>query len=730
MIKEKKYELNLAFRALVYARDQADFEEKLQIWMKEMQGVEVRIGGGQQAKYVCLADYYAKNWAPVQSMWARFERRPLPIGMENTTNRLERAFGVMKHDLKMSSIGDLTIEMAVVLVVRWAESKLEEACATAQRKTMKIFDNDPEITKEFENAALELNETGCLAFKKSIDLMKKNIEKMTVVEGGVKERFSRKVDDEQLEDNVDEENNDGDKKVIETVYDTSEKDCSCTRWRQDSHACRHILFLRRSRKLPMFDKVLFIEYFHLERTDDLDALEIEDIKDNNNDEDKFSTQPQDDDQEEEDFVLEPGEKYRLATESTTGVRDLMCHFGTPQFMDFLWQLEVAKRRMRRGRSIFGARRMQEPCVEPISDKVEDCDEHEKIEFLKKVNKKGRPKHSGAGKLMFPKPKKSSLGQKSNTRKTPETVKKNSKEVTESAATRELGSADSIVCLAPPVPGQWGDNTVTLREYGTLAAGKFVFDTVVNLWQRFILHQHLRLDDESQQVLLLSTECAVMLASWDPAVDPVPHQRLLNWTEHGGLWTEHGCRLVVLSICSEGHYYALVAVLDLKQPAMYVLESLGGSYAKEPPGTLQFRALLLWLRDQDGENGPDFVTSIPSVPRQREASNNCGLFLCQNVELILDGPKRFEDLARHGMLGNWYSVQSVDGKRRQVAGQIQQLAEDQRLPGGELDREQMNGRLLDLPLPEPEVVYEQVSWDINIVTVLYLVHLHVTKIHFM
>ena len=114
--------------------------------------------------------------------------------------------------------------------------------------------------------------------------------------------------------------------------------------------------------------------------------------------------------------------------------------------------------------------------------------------------------------------------------------------------------------------------------------------------------------------------------------------------------------------------------------------------------MQFRALLLWLRDQDSENGPDFVTSIPSVPRQREASNNCGLFLCQNVELILDGPKRFEDLARHGMLGNWYSVQSVDGKRRQVAGQIQQLAEDQRLPGGELDREQMNGRLLDLPLP--------------------------------
>lgn len=720
MTKDKKYELNHAFRALVYARDQADFQEKLQIWEAEMQGVEVRVGVGDQAKYVSLTEYYNKNWAPVRHMWARFERRALPLGLENTTNRLERAFGVLKHDLKMSSTGDITIERAVVLVVRWAESKLEKAFATAQRKVMQIFDRDPEVQEEFKRAALELNETGCLAFKSSVDLMRKHEEKMTIVEGGVKERFPKKNDEEdKVSDDEDKkEGNEEVKNEKETVYDTLEKDCSCTRWRQDCFVCRHILFLRREKKLAMFDKSLFIEYFHLERTDDLDAQEEADIKENNNFAQDFPADPFDDDQEDEAFVLEPGQKFRLATDSTAELRDLMCHFGTPHFMEFLWELDVAKRRMRRGQSIFVSRRVQVPVIADVvsveateeKEKFDDANETEQLEFMKKVNRRGRPKHSGAGKLKFPRPKKSTpaQGQKSSAKKTnEETVKKSGEEaivVPDCNEGDESDPGEVIVCLAPPVPGQWGDNTVTMREYASLTTGQFVFDTVVNWWQRVIYHQYVNLGDKTQHVLMLSTEFAVRLEqSWDPAANQLPPEDLHNWTQNGQLWQDGGCRLVVLSACIADHYYAMVAVLDHEQPALYVLESLGGGYAKVPPCAVQFCAFLLWLRTEVGGEGPGFVTSIPSVPRQRQGSNNCGLFLCQNVELILNSPQRFEDLARRGMLGNWYAVQSLDNKRAQLAEQIRQMAADQRLRGGQLE-----GRPLDLPLPEPVVVYKQVT----------------------
>ena len=42
-------------------------------------------------------------------------------------------------ELRQCTTGDLTTEMAVVKVIRWAESKLEEAFTMAQRKDMQIF---------------------------------------------------------------------------------------------------------------------------------------------------------------------------------------------------------------------------------------------------------------------------------------------------------------------------------------------------------------------------------------------------------------------------------------------------------------------------------------------------------------------------------------------------------------------------------------------------------------
>ena len=199
----------MAFRELLFARDEADFLTKQEAWVKEIQRVEIRRGSGEQASYVGLQDYYDKNWVPIRHMWALFERKSLPIGGENTTNRQERAFRDLKADLKLNTRGDVTIEVAVVQTVRWAESKLEEGFAEGQRKEVQIYDADPTILKEFEDAALELNLAGCLAFKKSIDLMRKCGPRLTACDGGVKETFKYKDEKEQSdEDSEDDENRD------------------------------------------------------------------------------------------------------------------------------------------------------------------------------------------------------------------------------------------------------------------------------------------------------------------------------------------------------------------------------------------------------------------------------------------------------------------------------------------------------------------------------------------
>ena len=263
VVNNKKWNINRAFRNLGYAKNQEDFDHKLEVWKEEIHGEEVRLGVGEKARRESLYKYYVKNWATVQHMWARFARRRLPIGCEHTTNRVERAFRVLKEELNQYTTGNLTTEMAIMKVIRWAESKLTEAYTTGQRKDMQIYDQDPIIQQEFRKAALDLNQTGCPAFKQSVDLMRKQEDKMIIMDSGVKDMFKDEDDSEEA---------DYKEKIVmkEKIYATTEEKCNCTRWHQDQFPCRHILFLRKEKKLQLFKKSTFVEYFHLERIGDLD----------------------------------------------------------------------------------------------------------------------------------------------------------------------------------------------------------------------------------------------------------------------------------------------------------------------------------------------------------------------------------------------------------------------------------------------------------------------------
>ena len=65
-------------------------------------------------------------------------------------------------------------------------------------------------------------------------------------------------------------------------------------------------------------------------------------------------QIEDEDVEDNTFVLTPEEKFKISNDITSELRELFCHFGTEQFTTYMWELEVVKRRVRRGLSMISA----------------------------------------------------------------------------------------------------------------------------------------------------------------------------------------------------------------------------------------------------------------------------------------------------------------------------------------------------------------------------------------
>lgn len=72
---------------MVYAKNSEDFQLKMTTWEKIIDGVQIKLGSGQNAKMVDLGQYWLKNWKTDIPMWARYERKTLPLGQEHTTNR-------------------------------------------------------------------------------------------------------------------------------------------------------------------------------------------------------------------------------------------------------------------------------------------------------------------------------------------------------------------------------------------------------------------------------------------------------------------------------------------------------------------------------------------------------------------------------------------------------------------------------------------------------------------
>ena len=333
-----------------------------------------------------LTNYYNRNWLNCTDMWTKHQRRHLPLCDEHTTNRLERAFKTMKLELSAGNIGSVSMERAVGQLVDWAEHKVEDGYTTAQRRIMQIFDEEPAMREVYREVAKVLNDTGCLQFKRSIEQMREHQEKM-YVEG---------------DDRLTEVYRDDGEETAKS-YNTTDLSCNCTYWKNWSCPCRHILFSRQNRGLPLFEKRLFPAFCWIQRVDDLDAgrEEENDVEVNN----VFVDLPSD--TGEENVVLNAQQKFNIIRPRMERLTNMICRFGMNQFAALVSDLDVIEKRVRSGQRMLPP--IQES-VRPVDVQTEtnigkknetpeageNADSGNKktglaFRFLKEIKSRGRPR---------------------------------------------------------------------------------------------------------------------------------------------------------------------------------------------------------------------------------------------------------------------------------------------------------------------------------------------------
>ena len=276
--------------------------------------------------------------------------------------------------------------------------------------------------------------------------------------------------------------------------------------------------------------------------------------------------------------------------------------------------------------------------------------------------------------------------------------------------------ETQICVLPSDPGQFGGFVITKRDYGYLAKHHAISDNLVN----FLLRQKdLELEDcrqmlypdQPRDTLLLTTEFAQKLQYWakaDAPPDRLQEMGLRDMSELRMLWKTGGASLVLLPEVSHGHFYLLVAYLDVQKPVTYVLESLGGDKWKRSTNTSAriFSTFLERLGEEAGIEVPAFTIDFPTLPMQANGSNDCGLFLMKNAELILEDPTTFLRRAKgkYG-LASWYKSDILENARDHITTHINRLALEQRSPDGP-----MAGSVIELPLSAPEVVMREVRYN--------------------
>ena len=90
-------------------------------------------------------------------MWVRCYRKRLPLLGDNTTNRIENKFGVLKKSIDDTFASLPNTSSAIIHLVNHADRLLEERYIFVTNKRLRIFSPVEEIRRLNEEASYTLN---------------------------------------------------------------------------------------------------------------------------------------------------------------------------------------------------------------------------------------------------------------------------------------------------------------------------------------------------------------------------------------------------------------------------------------------------------------------------------------------------------------------------------------------------------------------------------------------
>ena len=338
--QEEKGDIFAEFKKVLYSKSTEEFNKENEVFHDMIKNVEVRV----KDSYVKFEEYYSRNWESSKLMWVKCFRNKLPLLGDNTSNRVESSFALLKKTVRETFATVPQTFDAIKHMVTFADERLKERYEVTANRVLKIFHPDEKIRALTDEASIYLNDLGCKVFFKSLCRFDEKRKKMDYVEGGGVEET---LDDDQKK-----------------IYTTSSTSCSCSFFANYQAPCSHMLFIRKLDNLfdpsiRVFDKEIFNKRYHRdenlvdvlantstnnpdEANDDLIAQDAnEDVLDNgcdNND-----TGPP---------AMSDRQKFKKVMPLLVNIANIASLFGTKQFWECYDDLAIVEKKMRRGTRIF------------------------------------------------------------------------------------------------------------------------------------------------------------------------------------------------------------------------------------------------------------------------------------------------------------------------------------------------------------------------------------------
>ena len=336
--QEKKTEIFGQFKTVLYSSTQEVFQKENETFLEMVKNVEVKI----RDKYVQLDAYYSRNWEKSKLMWVKCYRNSLLLLGDNTSNRVESSFGLLKKTIMDTFVANPKTIVAVQHLVEFADGRLKDRYLAITNKVLKIYHPDKKIRDLTEEASKELNDMGCKIFYKSLCRYDEKQDKMEQVAGGVVETFSN-----------------GEEKA----YFTTPSSCSCTFFANYQAPCSHMIYTRQIDSIedserPIFDKHIFNTRYHRNKELINVLLEKSDTVDGDlpNDEELVI---QEDFQEVVDCLedthdppMNDRQKFKMVMPILIKIANIASLCGTKQFFEHFEDLQSVKKRLRRGNRIY------------------------------------------------------------------------------------------------------------------------------------------------------------------------------------------------------------------------------------------------------------------------------------------------------------------------------------------------------------------------------------------